>query len=488
MEPPGDQDDKETTVHNVVARRLRNTKLDQIRGTTSQDATLLLLGDTIMQGWPENKTQVPETLRPYFDYRDELSMQDGVIYRGDRIVIPKSMHLDIKQKVHAGHLGINACLRRARDLVYWPGMSKEIRQYVETCATCAAHGIRQQEETVMEGEPPSRAWQKVGSDLFKWGGREYVIVTDYHSNYFEIDQLQTTSSEAVIKALKQQFARHGIPTNLVTDNGAQYISSEFREFTKTWGIEHSTISPGNSQANGAAEGAVKIVKRLMSKSKAAGEDIHLALLNYRNTPTEYNQLTPTQKIFGRRTSTMVPTAENKLKQTSHYSSVFKKKPDHKLRTAGKDLRPLETGDNVRVQPIQKGDKYWKEGQIITDLGSRSYEVKTYGDGKVYRRNRRFLRKTQKSTHGQMNNTDSIPKRTGRVHTPTIVTDEADVTNTRPRVLNETLTVRPEVPKDREPPIGDTSEAMANMRTRSGRTVVKQNYKTMNSEGHKVPDN
>ena len=160
-------DTREATVHNVILHRLRDTKLDQIRGATSQDPVLMQVGDTIRQGWPDEKNAVPEILRPYFNYRDELSAQDGIIYRGDRIVIPKSLQKEIKQKVHAGHLGINACLRRARDLVYWPGMSQEIRQYIETCATCASQNIQQPKESIMTSEFPNRPWQKLGSDLFK---------------------------------------------------------------------------------------------------------------------------------------------------------------------------------------------------------------------------------------------------------------------------------------------------------------------------------
>ena len=74
---------------------------------------------------------------PYYHYRDELAVSDGIIMRGERVVIPLSMRKEMKRKIHTGHMGMNACLRLARDVVYWPGMSSEVRQYVETCGTCA---------------------------------------------------------------------------------------------------------------------------------------------------------------------------------------------------------------------------------------------------------------------------------------------------------------------------------------------------------------
>ena len=95
--------------------------------------------DTIKTCWPDTKQSLPAVLLPYFSYWDELTVQDGNVLRGDRVVIQLSLRNDMKQKVHAGHLGINTCLRRARDLIFWPAMSRDIRQYVESCETCHQH-------------------------------------------------------------------------------------------------------------------------------------------------------------------------------------------------------------------------------------------------------------------------------------------------------------------------------------------------------------
>ena len=83
-----------------------------------------------MAGWPAQKHALPDTVTPLFNYRDELTVYDGVVLRGDRIVIPKMMRKDMLTKLHAGHIDINSSLRRARDLVFWPGMSNDIRECV----------------------------------------------------------------------------------------------------------------------------------------------------------------------------------------------------------------------------------------------------------------------------------------------------------------------------------------------------------------------
>ena len=105
-------------------------------------------------------------LLPYFSYRDELTIQDGVIFRGERIVVPTSLRHSMKEKVHAGHMGINSSLRRARNLIYWPQMSTDIRHYVETCGVCATYADKQPAESMVMTETPDLPWQKVGSDLF----------------------------------------------------------------------------------------------------------------------------------------------------------------------------------------------------------------------------------------------------------------------------------------------------------------------------------
>ena len=103
---------------------------------TDKDKTLRILRQVIFNGWPDDKCQLPQAVLPYYSYRNELSVHDGIVLRGQCVVIPRTMRNDIKQCVHAGHLGINSCLRRACDIVFWPGMSGELRQFVESCHLC----------------------------------------------------------------------------------------------------------------------------------------------------------------------------------------------------------------------------------------------------------------------------------------------------------------------------------------------------------------
>ena len=110
-----------------------------------------------------------------------------------------------------------------------------------------------------------------------------------------------------------QMARHGIPDKLMTDNGPPFSSAEFSTFSQLYEFRHITSSPGYPQSNGKAESAVKILKSLMLKAQDDGRDPYLALLDWRNTPTEGIGSSPAQRLFGRRTKTLLPTTARLLR-------------------------------------------------------------------------------------------------------------------------------------------------------------------------------
>ncbi|RXN12005.1 Retrovirus-related Pol poly from transposon [Labeo rohita] len=108
--------------------------LQKIQRETAKDETFQMLQQVIAQGWPEEKTQLKEEVRQFFSIREELSEQDGVIFRGERALIPAKLRTEIMEIIHASHLAMESCLRKARDCVYWPGMSAAIREYIGKCA------------------------------------------------------------------------------------------------------------------------------------------------------------------------------------------------------------------------------------------------------------------------------------------------------------------------------------------------------------------
>ena len=108
-------------VNNLQWTPVEKERLTEIERATDKDNVMMKMKARITTGWPEKLADLEPELKPYFSFRDELTLQDGLVVRGDRIVIRASMRLEVMRKVHAGHMGINSCIRRARDLFFWPG-------------------------------------------------------------------------------------------------------------------------------------------------------------------------------------------------------------------------------------------------------------------------------------------------------------------------------------------------------------------------------
>ncbi|XP_055900524.1 uncharacterized protein K02A2.6-like [Biomphalaria glabrata] len=323
-------------------------KLQKLREGTEKDRTLQKLLITINQGWPEGKHLLPYQLTPYYNFRDEMSVQEGLIFKGERVVVPKSLRLEMKKEVHSTHSGIEGCLKRARESLFWPGMTGDIKHYISTCEICQAFQPNQQKETLMNHEVPTHPWEKVGVDLFTLDGKDYLVCVDYYSNFCEVDRLENTSSETVIRKLKAHFARYGIPSTVVSDNGPQLSSDSFAKFANDWSFNHLTSSPHYPRSNGKAESAVKTVKTLFLKNK----DQFMALLNHRSTPNKTGT-SPSQAFFNRRIRTLLPIAKSLLKpQVLDPQKHRKALKENQRRSAiyynshAKDLPPLAKGEEL----------------------------------------------------------------------------------------------------------------------------------------------
>ena len=208
---------------------ISDQRLEAIREATKSDSVMQSLKETIMQGWPDHKQEVSKKVALYFHFRDEMAVVDGIILRGDRVVIPSELRRVMLSKIHSSHLGINGCLRHARESLYWPIMSSDIKEYIAKCNVCNETLSANPPETLIGHEIPDRLWSRIGTDLFTINAKDYLVTVDYFSGFFELDCLSTTTSRAVINKLKDHFGVHGSPEKVVSDNGPQFSSEEFAE-------------------------------------------------------------------------------------------------------------------------------------------------------------------------------------------------------------------------------------------------------------------
>ena len=237
------------------------------------------------------------------------------VIKSDRIVVPRAMRAKMLDGIHGAHKGESKSLSFARDYVFWPAMTYQVKDRVRACGICNAFRNQQQKETLKPHQIPGLPWEIVGTGPFEFGGHTYVVVTDFYSIYFEPELLRQNTATCLINNMKKVFARYGIPQQVVSDNGSQYANTrnlldsthQFKEFAREWGFRHTTSSPEYPQSNGAAERAAQTAKRILKKAEADGKDPFEGLLKYRNTPFEDIGLSPAQLLMSRRTRTTLST-------------------------------------------------------------------------------------------------------------------------------------------------------------------------------------
>ena len=123
--------------------------------------------------------------------------------------------------INGSHQGIVKCKRRARDILFWSGMSSQIEDKVSKCSVCSQFQKAQAREPMIIQDPPDRPWSRIGSDQFEFIGIHYLLSVDFNSKWIEVAKLDDLTSNNVICHLKSQFARYGIPDELIGDNGPQ---------------------------------------------------------------------------------------------------------------------------------------------------------------------------------------------------------------------------------------------------------------------------
>ena len=140
-----------------------NDKLKEIKEETRNDETMQTLVKIITEGWPSHKDRLPSALQPLWNYREELTEVEGVLFKRDKIFIPPSLRENVVKKIHQSHMGIERSKQRARELVFWPGI-------------CSI-----QKDPMLLLEIPNYPWQIVATDMFLWNGDDYLLVVDYYS-------------------------------------------------------------------------------------------------------------------------------------------------------------------------------------------------------------------------------------------------------------------------------------------------------------------
>ena len=224
---------------------------------------------------------------------------------------------------------------------------------------------------------PTQPWSRIHVDFTgPVSGALYLVVVDAYCKFPEIVKMTSTMATATINALRDIFSCYGLFEIMVSDNGPQFIASEFQQFCRNNGIMHRTSAAYKPSTNGQAERVVQILKSATVQARLAKQDVNVLiarnLLIDRKTPHATTGKAPSVLLMGRKLRTrldlILPSLQEHLKQKQ--CKVLE-------RNDSRNVRSFTVGEKVLARYCQGKDK-WVQGVIIEVLGSRHYMVQEFG--------------------------------------------------------------------------------------------------------------
>ena len=302
-------------------------------------------------------------------------MEGVCVLWGTRVIVPKKLQGRVLDELHCNHLGMSRMKSLARSYVWWPGLDQEIEEIAKGCTSCQGMKDLPAVAPLHPWNWPAKAWQRVHVDFAgPFQGRMYLIMVDAHSKWPEMIEMGSTTAKSTIAVLRQVFASHGLPLQLVTDNGPQFVSNDFKQYLEANGVKHIHCAPYHPASNGLAERFVKTFKTAMLIAERQGTPQELRLpnflLSYRSTPHATTNRTPSSLFLQRELRTRLdllrPSCADHVTQQQAQQSCYH---DSHART-----REFSVDQDVWAKNFRSGPK-WSPGVVVKRNGPLSYTVR-----------------------------------------------------------------------------------------------------------------
>ena len=287
---------------NVIADALTSApvskaRLQELKLATQSDPTLHSLAKTVHEGWLQSKKDCPDQLLDFWSFTQEISEEDGLLYKNQRLIVPHSERLETLKVLHLGHYAVDKMQLRALETVYWPGMNKDILKQYQSCKTCIKHSKSQRCEPLQSHPTPELLWHTVATDLFKIRNSKYLLLVDYYSRFPVLHKLGSTTSRVLVQEMKAVFAELESPKcdSLMVDHSTP------RQSLKT------SCGNGKLSIESHHQGIPSQMKASLITTMEEGEDVDLALLTYKTTPLSHRLPLPAGLLNSRKYKTLLPT-------------------------------------------------------------------------------------------------------------------------------------------------------------------------------------
>ena len=375
-EKPSSCEQVEEQILRIVEESVVNG--DCVAFETKKDPVLSKVLQYTQSGWP---MEVSADLLPYYRKRLELTVQSNVLIWDSRVVVPQSLQHILLMDLHSEHTGMVRMKRVARQYVWWPNIDSQIEDTVRLCSLCQENAAKPH-QTHGTWSWPAGPWKRLHLDFAgPFLGKMFLVLVDSYSKFIDVVPMSTATSHGVMAMLRSNFAIFGLPEHIVTDNGSQFTSTEFKEFLRCNGIQHTCTAPGHPATNGLAE---RYVGHFKSKVKliSGEDDLHTVLcrflLTYRTTPTSTGK-SPAEILLNRQPRTRF----DLLRPSSTKQQVreFEKNLEHSPCFA--------PGDAVYALNFSRHGAKWVPATVVSVCSPMNYRVQV--DESVWKRHRDQLR-------------------------------------------------------------------------------------------------
>lgn len=324
-----------------------------------------------------------DKMKAFYVKRDELSIEDGILFWNNRAVIPSVMRKYVLSELHSSHMGVVKMKSMARQRFWWPGMDKEIEDMTKKCLKCLKSKDSPGKSPLIPWPTPEQPWERIHIDFMQLHGFETLVVVDAKTKWVEAFVGNTATTKFTLQCLRQVFARFGLPKQIVSDNGKCFTSFEFKTFFSANGIRHATIAPGHPSTNGQAENMVRTLKSAVKKDlrKPVTKDkieecLQNVLFEYRNTPHCVTSVSPAVAMMGRQ----LPDVLQKLFPCKKETQVTQNDKRHERNKqqqiknySGRRIISFQPNEIVMVRDFTNPNKAgWIEARVIEAQGQRHY--------------------------------------------------------------------------------------------------------------------
>ncbi|KAJ1525507.1 hypothetical protein ONE63_010315 [Megalurothrips usitatus] len=360
--------------------------------STKNDPLLQEVMKFVKTSWPKTSNKLSVKAKKIFHCRSDLTVANNLLYFKNRLVVPSELQNQVLHLLHEGHQGMVRSKALASQTVFWPGISKDIEDFVSQCHVCNRHAPLQRKTEIVLREIPELPYEVIACDILDFKSQPYLIVIDSYSKWLDVVKISDKTAQSVVTVLESLFAIHGIPRIVLADN-MPFLSHRCQTFSEEFGFKFVTCSPHYHQSNGLAEKACDVARKSKCQDDTEA-NLQKCLLHYRTTPIPDLNASPSQLLMSRRLRTKLPIRSSVLKPfvvpDVHSKLCLKQKKmqqNYNKSAKRKDVS-YDVGDYVYVLNVLTN--VWEPGIIMQICKEpRSYIVQTTGS--ALRRNSSMIK-------------------------------------------------------------------------------------------------